>query len=166
MVILELIFSATAYSQQPGGASSPQIVTPLIQPQSTPQQQKAVQEAIEQKGLTPEAIEILKAKPEFQGLKPDDILKAKRSCERKKRKSFPINRLSAKIKAKPLFERYRITGNQNIQMDPKPFGYEFFRDAAVKVITDRKDVPVPSEYVVGTGDEVKISVMGKSQCPT
>ena len=46
-------------------------------------------------------------------------------------------------------------------MDLKPFGYEFFRDAAVKVITDRKDVPVPSEYVVGTGDEVKILLWGR-----
>ena len=57
MVMLELIFSATVYSQQPAGTSSPQIVTPLNQPESTqqltPQQQKAAQEAIQQKGLTP-----------------------------------------------------------------------------------------------------------------
>ena len=103
IVMLELIFSATAYSQQPEGASSPQIVTPLIQPQSTPQQQKAVQEAIEQKGLTPEAIEILKAKPEFQGLKPDDILKAKEELRKKEAQKFPDKQVIGEDKKQAAF---------------------------------------------------------------
>jgi hypothetical protein len=50
---------------------------------ATPEQQKAVQEVIQQKGgLTPEAVEILKSKPEFQGLRPEDVIKAKEELHR------------------------------------------------------------------------------------
>ncbi len=176
IIIFDLIFSATVYSQQPAGTSSPQVVTPLIHLQSTqqltPQQQKSVHEAIQQKGLTPEAIDILKSKPEFQGLKPEDVVKGKEELqkketqkkepEKKEPQKFPEKQVIGEDKGKPLFERYRIIGKyQDIPMDLKPFGYEFFRDAAVKVVTDRKDTPVPAEYVVGPGDEVKILLWGR-----
>ncbi|MDI6743906.1 MAG: SLBB domain-containing protein [Thermodesulfovibrionales bacterium] len=171
LIILDLIFSAAVYSQQPAGTTSPQVIMPLVQPRSTqqltPQQQKAVQETIQPKELTPEAIETLKAKPEFQGLKPEDILKGKeelrkKEAQKKEPQKFPEKQVTYEEEAKSLFARYRIIGKyQDIPMDIKPFGYEFFRDAAGKVITDRKDVPVPSEYVVGTGDEVNILLWGR-----
>jgi hypothetical protein len=55
------------------------------------------------------------------------------------------------------FERSRYIGKfQDISLDLKPFGYEFFREAAVMIATQRKDVPVPLKYVIGPGDEIKI----------
>ena len=61
-----------------------------------------------------------------------------------------------------LFDRSReIRKYQDIPLDLKPFGYDFFRDAAVRVITERKDIPVPLKYVVGPGDEVRVVVWGR-----
>src|SRR4030065_2314596 len=42
--------------------------------------------------LTPEAIEILKTKPEFQGLSPEDILKGKKELEKKEIEKKPEKR--------------------------------------------------------------------------
>ncbi|MEI7672744.1 MAG: SLBB domain-containing protein, partial [Deltaproteobacteria bacterium] len=65
-------------------------------------------------------------------------------------------------KGESLFERAQATGKyQDISLDLKPFGYDFFRDAAVKVVTDRKDIPIPMKYVVGPGDEVRIALWGR-----
>ncbi|MDD5713108.1 MAG: polysaccharide biosynthesis/export family protein, partial [Smithellaceae bacterium] len=65
-------------------------------------------------------------------------------------------------KGESLFERAQATGKyQDISLDLKPFGYDFFRDAAVKVVTDRKDIPIPMKYVVGPGDEVRVALWGR-----
>ncbi len=65
-------------------------------------------------------------------------------------------------KRKGLFERSRPAGRfQDVSEDLKPFGYDFFREAAVSMTTDRKDIPVPMNYVVGPGDEVKILLWGR-----
>ncbi|NPU84339.1 MAG: hypothetical protein HPY65_07605 [Syntrophaceae bacterium] len=70
--------------------------------------------------------------------------------------------LSSKPEKKGLFERSRPAGRfQDVSTDLNPFGYDFFRDAAVGMTTDRKDVPVPMNYVVGPGDEVKILLWGR-----
>lgn len=122
--------------------------------------------------LTPEAIETLKSKPEFQGLTPEDVLKGKREIEKKeiekkekekKEIRKPLEKtVIGKEEEKYLFSRYRTIGEyQNIPINLKPFGYDFFRDAAVSVLTERNDVPVPSEYVVGPGDEIKILLWGR-----
>jgi protein involved in polysaccharide export with SLBB domain len=61
-----------------------------------------------------------------------------------------------------LYERsLKIPKYQDITLDLKPFGYDFFRDAAFRVITERKDIPVPMNYTVGPGDEVRISLWGR-----
>ena len=63
---------------------------------------------------------------------------------------------------KSLFERSRPMGRfQDVSVDLKPFGYDFFREAAVNVTADRRDIPVPMNYMVGPGDEVKILLWGR-----
>ena len=50
---------------------------------------------------------------------------------------------------------------QDISLDLKPFGYDFFADASIRILTDRKDIPVPLKYVIGPGDEVKLLLWGR-----
>jgi len=181
LIIIILLFDFTiAFSQQEVIPGQPQIMTiPIqslppqqqaeIQKKLSPQQQKAAQEVIQQKGgLTPEAVEILKTMPEFQGLTPDDIMKGKEAIEKKEaikkdEPQLPKEKIViSKDEEKSIFGRYRtIAKYQEISTNLMPFGYEFFRDAAVKVITDRKDIPAPASYVVGPGDEVKILLWGR-----
>src|SRR4030067_1475081 len=97
--------------------------------------------------LTPEAIETLKTKPEFQGLSSEDILKGKKELEKKEIEKKPekieLPQVAEKMvigekEGKSLFERYRtVGGDQDISTDLKPFGYEFFREAAVKILKER-----------------------------
>jgi polysaccharide biosynthesis/export protein len=135
----------------------------------SPAQQKAVQTELGKSGgtLTPEAVEALKRRPEFQGLSADDVLKGKEQLEKKEAERRPVGRpgerwsLSEK-KDKSIFDRLRaINAYQDISTDLRPFGYDFFQDAAVGVLTERKDIPVPNEYIVGPGDEVKILLWGR-----
>ncbi|MEK7373507.1 MAG: polysaccharide biosynthesis/export family protein, partial [Thermodesulfobacteriota bacterium] len=65
-------------------------------------------------------------------------------------------------KGETLFERAQATGKyQDISLDLRPFGYDFFREAAVRVITDSKNIPVSLKYVIGPGDEVRIALWGR-----
>lgn len=175
---LFFIFSNITYCQQPAGTSpaqppsQPQVGTP---PEQAPSQPSTLSQPIPQQPipLTPEAIEILKTRPEFQGLTPEEISKGmeelkKKEAEKKEpeKKGLPAviekRVIGAEPEGKSVFARYREIGKyQDISTDLKPFGYEFFREAAVKVLTERKDIPVPSEYVVGPGDEVKIMLWGR-----
>jgi polysaccharide biosynthesis/export protein len=137
--------------------------------------------------LTPPAIEALKARPEFQGLSPAEVAKgmellqmqeaAKKAAVKPagpETTKEPAGKGAEPAKAAPdetkqvigeipkgetLFERAQATGKyQDIPLDLKPFGYDFFRDAAVKVITDSRNIPIPLKYVVGPGDEVRIAL--------
>jgi protein involved in polysaccharide export with SLBB domain len=156
----------------PSGTLTPEALQKL-----TPEQRKAVQDVMQEKGgvLTPEAIEVLKTKPEFKGLTPEDIMKGREILEKKETETqkkepekaiVPVEKEKAVIgeerKEEQLFYRIRKVGKyQDISTDLKPFGYDFFREAAIKVLTDRKDIPVPSQYVIGPGDEVKILLWGR-----
>ncbi|MEW6409337.1 MAG: SLBB domain-containing protein [Nitrospirota bacterium] len=183
------IFNNDAYSQQQdaqptatpqkgiqviqiGNPSQPS--TSPISPQTTQQieQRKAVQAEMEKTGgvLTPEAIEQLKSRPEFKGLTPEDILRGKELLEKKREpeKKEPPKVIEKTVisteaeKRKSLFDRYRVIGEyQDISTGLMPFGYEFFTGATVKVLTQRQDIPVPSDYIVGPGDEVKILLWGR-----
>ncbi len=63
---------------------------------------------------------------------------------------------------KPMFDRLRIPGKyQDISTNLRRFGYEFFQETSVQVFSDRKDIPVPIDYVVGPGDEVRIMLWGR-----
>lgn len=164
----------------------------------SPEQQKAITEELTKTGgnLTPEAMEALKTRPEFQGLTPQDIVKGKELLEKQeaakaklkpqvvpegekkmaeKPEAIKIERAFELEKAEPekkvigeeakpqsLYDRSReIRKYQDIALDLKPFGYDFFREAAVNVITQRKDLPVPLKYVVGPGDEVRLVMWGR-----
>jgi len=133
-------------------------------------------DAIQQyKQLSPETIQLLKQMQESKEFKYEDIQrvkellerKEKENAERKKEIERQVQRgegkiISEEVKKETLFNRSRMTGKyQEISTDLKPFGYEFFQEAALKVTTDRKDVPVPLKYVVGPGDEVKILLWGR-----
>ena len=197
--------SVAGYAQQLPDCSTVPLGTPcknngnvpanLTGPQLTPsqtetfqkltaEQRKAVEDAIQQKEgtLTPDAIEALKTKPEFQGLTPQDILQGKEMLEKKgaekkelekkerERKEAEKKSLDAVSERKMLgeqgdksvFERVRNIGKyQEISTILKPFGYDFFQESAIKVVTDRKDIPVPGDYTIGPGDEVKILLWGR-----
>ena len=124
--------------------------------------------------ITPEAFQMLRQSPEFKDLKPEDIQKGKELLEQREKgarnKEFErqvhaevIKRtISDEIKRGSLFDRSRQTGKyQDIPRDLKLFGSEFFQEAAIKVTTDRKDIPVPLKYLVGPGDEVRILLWGR-----
>ncbi len=141
-------------------------------PKLSPQQLESLQKlspdqrmAVE--SLTPEAIEALKSKPEFKRLSPDDVVKGKEMLEKKaiepeKPSTITEKKLIGEIEDKTLFVRMREFGKyQDISTILKPFGYEFFQESAVKVVTDRKDIPVPTKYIIGPGDEVKILLWGR-----
>lgn len=187
---LLLLFSSVVYSQEPASlpatpvqpSAQTQTATPPAaqpsSPQLTPQQAETLQKLPPGQQqpipLTPEAIEILKTRPEFQGLTPEEVLKGmeelkKKEAEKKEpeKKELPVvvekRVIGEEPEEKSVFARYRKIGSkyQDISMDLKPFGYEFFREAAVKVLTERKDIPVPSDYIVGPGDEVKMLLWGR-----
>ena len=156
----------------PGQALPPQQLTPQqveMWQKLSPEQRKAIETELSKTGgiLTPEALEALKTKPEFKGLTPEDVLKGKETLEKKEKEAPPPVAekkviIEEERPGKLLFERYREVGKyQDIPIALKPFGYEFFREAAVRVITDRKDLPIPAKYMVGPGDEVKILLWGR-----
>jgi polysaccharide biosynthesis/export protein len=169
----------------------------------TPEQQAAILEELSKSGgtLTPEALDALKTRPEFQGLSPQDIVKGMSMLEKQEgakkevakkaaedempgkpkpqteqiiikpgqpfagegEQSAPIKTtLGNESQPQSLYERAReIRKYQDISLDLKPFGYDFFREAAVTVSTGRKDIPVPLKYVVGPGDEVRVVLWGR-----
>ena len=92
----------------------------LVGPQMTPsqaeafqklttEQRKTVESAIQQKdgALTPDAIEALKTKPEFQGLTPKDILQGKEMLEKKGLKRRSWRRRSWRRRSKNVRKRQR-----------------------------------------------------------
>jgi len=136
----------------------------------TPAQQNVIQTEVNKQGgnITPQVIDTLKNRPEFKGVTPEEANKAKTMLEQKKEgTSLATEPLQPAVKAeegKPmsLFNRFRnIPKYQNIPLDLRPFGFEFFMTAGVRLITDRKDVPVPPKYVVGPGDEIRILLWGR-----
>lgn len=151
----------------------------------SPEQRSIIQAELAKSGgvLSNEALENLRGRPEFSNVKPEDIVKAKdllnqgvltapklEQGEATKSTAVKIapGPASAKKAAineeqgKSPFERARHIGKyQDISLDLKPFGYDFFREASVRVFAERKDVPVPLKYVIGPGDEVKLLLWGR-----
>ena len=163
----------------------------------SPAQQQVIQQELGKSGgqLTPQAVEALKGRPEFQGISPDDVAKGKqlleqkekapektpeKGLEKKEKEAEKVEKKDAeKLEKKDppwmektviggetledsLFERSRRVGKyQAVSLNLRLFGSEFFRDAAVRVVTDQKNIPVPLKYVVGPGDEVKLLLWGR-----
>ena len=124
--------------------------------------------------LSPEALEVVKARTEYRGLSAEEIARGKRLLEqggkteeKRAAEKSPAAGLGKKKtlerpKETSLFDRIRKSGKyQDISVDLKPFGYDFFSDASVRVLTERKDVPVPLRYVIGPGDEIKLLLWGR-----
>jgi len=133
--------------------------------------------------LTPEAVEALKEKPEFKGISPEEVAKGRellkgkegeqqketpkgegllKTGEKDKTALEPKQVIAEEPQGRTLFERAQDIGKyQDISLKLQPFGYDFFREAAVNIITERKDVPVPLKYVVGPDDEVKVTLWGR-----
>ena len=123
--------------------------------QFSPEQVRIIQTELTKSGgaLTQDAIQTILQRPEFRGMKSEDILKGKEQLERKRSERGIITEEMDSI----FLERLKAWGIHGL----KPFGYDFFREAAIKVVTDRLDIPVPSKYIVGPGDEVKILLWGR-----
>jgi protein involved in polysaccharide export with SLBB domain len=120
--------------------------------------------------LTPQAVEALRGRPEFKGLTPEDIVKGRELLEKGEPKAaqtgeaaLPAGRMAVEEAPKQsLFDRTRnLGGYQDISLALQPFGFDFFREAAVRVVTERRDIPVPMQYLVGPGDEVRILLWGR-----
>jgi len=169
----------TGGARPPGGAESlsPQPVGVEQIKNLTSEQQGIVQKQIDKQGgsLSPEAIKELKSRPDFQGLSAEDIAKGKELLNKRETETDKkdVDKKPAEIITKQvpggtsgrpgtLFDRMKkIGGYQEISTDLKPFGYDFFQDAATKISSQRQDIPVPASYVVGPGDEVKILLWGR-----
>ncbi|MFH1625280.1 MAG: SLBB domain-containing protein, partial [Pseudomonadota bacterium] len=68
------------------------------------------------------------------------------------------------IPPKSLFDRYRPTERyQEISIDLKPFGYAFFQEYSVDVDVSEPStgIPVSSDYMIGPGDEVVLTLWGR-----
>jgi polysaccharide export outer membrane protein len=144
----------------------------------TPDQQRAIQEELAKTGgvLTPEAISALKMRPELKDLTPEDVLKGKELLEQREKglgKAEPALKpemvpdlgkkaVAEEVKEKTLFDRARQIGKyQDISLDLKPFGYDFFKKAAVQITPEKRDIPVPLNYVIGPGDEIRLLLWGR-----
>ncbi|HOG17129.1 MAG TPA: SLBB domain-containing protein [Syntrophales bacterium] len=141
-----------------------------------PDQRAACEAELQKTGgwITPEALEAIKARPEYKGLSPEEMARGRQLLEQRE-KTFgkgepekPTQAASEKRtlieepRERSLFDRARKIGNyQDISVDLKPFGYDFFGDASIRVLTDRRDIPVPLKYVIGPGDEVKLLLWGR-----
>lgn len=192
-VMMLFVLQAAVYvqAQQAGSAAAPAQSAPAASglPQMTagqaaayqsltPAQQQAIQGELGKTGgrVTPQAVDALKGRPEFQSLSPADIEKGKQLLEQKEKgqEKQGTEKLDRKVPwaektvvggepaGDSLFDRSRKVGNyQDVSLKLQLFGTEFFRESAVRVVTDRKDIPVPLKYVVGPGDEVKLLLWGR-----
>ena len=144
----------------------------------TPEQQKAMELELGRTGgsFTPGTLEMFKSRSDMKGPSNPELIKRKESPDRKEgnargdfrepeRRQVPSNREKSVNNGKEeptFFEKYRTKGKyQDISTSLKHFGFDFFADAEVKIVSDRKEVPVPPSYIVGPGDEVKIVLWGR-----
>lgn len=119
-------------------------------------QLKIIQNVLSQTNgiLTSQAVEALRQSSEFSAYGSDEIAKAKQLIE----KSY----ISDDEFEKSFFKRTRKVGHyQKIDLKLMPFGYDFFQSPSNLIASVRRDIPVPSQYVVGPGDEVKILLWGR-----
>ncbi len=168
---LGVIGQAPGLPQFTGPQASPQRLTPQQADalrNLSPAQQRAIQTELSRSGgtLTPEAIEALRGRPEFKGLSPDEVLRGKEQLEKKEAEKKSAGAAEKKLlgekEEKGLFDRLRtVNPYQAISTDLKPFGYDFFQEASIRILTERKDIPVPNDYIIGPGDEVKILLWGR-----
>ncbi|NOZ68748.1 MAG: hypothetical protein GXP46_05790 [Deferribacteres bacterium] len=184
LAIVSLIISYTASSILADGIAYAQSQDIRIDKEKlkklSPAQRDILKSGLAQTGgvLTPEAIRLLRENPEFKDISTEDIIRGKKLLEKKealKKKSPtetekyreekeepPATAVQKDEKPVSLFDRYRATGPyQDISTDLRPFGYRFFSEAAEKRLVPREDIPASSDYVIGPGDEVIITLWGR-----
>ena len=139
----------------------------------SPDQQRAIASELGKNGgaLTPGLADMLKGGQGYGGPsgsgggpRRGDIPTEGMGQTTPERRTAPITeqKPADKPQEPSFYERHRTRGKyQDISTNLKPFGYDFFRDAEVRIVSDRKDIPVPPTYVVGPGDEVKIVLWGR-----
>ena len=121
---------------------------------------------------TLKTVESLKDRPDLKGITTEEIAKGKDLLEKKEaeEKKPPETgtperggETSSKVGGPvSLFDRYRMVGPyQDISTALMPFGYKFFLDALAGPSTPRTNIPVMSNYIIGTGDEIKILFWGR-----
>ena len=158
-----LLSSSTGYGQQssaPAPAAAPAAAPsmPAVQSMSP----DAIQSELQKAGITLTPAEIQQGKELLEQQKtqvkpPEAKEKSAQETEAK---------ITDKTKTEPtaeesLFSRTRKIGKyQDISLDLKPFGYQFFMDSA-GVAAERKDIPVPLTYVIGSGDQINILLWGR-----
>lgn len=133
--------------------------------------QRAMQSTLQQAGinLTPE--EIRKGKEAFErqmgpGSMAGKVFKMPNAPEEQQTRLYE-NYMDARTsieqpKEISVFNRMRKVGEyQDVATDLKPFGYDLFHGTDVRVLTERQDIPVPLNYIIGPGDEVKILLWGR-----
>jgi protein involved in polysaccharide export with SLBB domain len=104
------------------------------------------------------------AKPSLPGLTPEEIDKGRRMLEGREEPGGAVKQGQASSSGKraSLFDRYRTGGKyQDISLELKPFGYDFFSEASLRELRPRQDTPVAPDYIVGPGDEIKVMIWGR-----
>lgn len=93
-------------------------------------------------------------------LQPSETQQTPGQIEQQKSPALPVVRTKPSTETVSKFEQF-ISGESvsSISTDIRQFGYELFKDAVS--FAPSANVPVGPEYVIGPGDEIKITVWGK-----
>ncbi|NLN39766.1 MAG: hypothetical protein GX155_09250, partial [Smithella sp.] len=135
---------------------------------------EAIQSELQKAGVTLTPAEIQKGKQMLEQradhpLTDAEIQQGREMFESRKKETPQDGRPAEDIKADTeeadledtLFHRTRQFGQyQDISLRLRRFGHEFFRHTAA-VSAARKDVPVPLNYVIGSGDQINILLWGR-----
>ena len=135
---------------------------------------EAIQSELQKAGVTLTPAEIQKGKQMLEQradhpLTDAEIQQGREMFESRKKETPQDGRPAEDIKADAeeadledaLFHRTRQFGQyQDISLRLRRFGHEFFRHTAA-VSAARKDVPVPLNYVIGSGDQINILLWGR-----
>ncbi|HEY3275333.1 MAG TPA: SLBB domain-containing protein [Syntrophorhabdaceae bacterium] len=128
----------------------------------SPEQQKAMMMDAGRSGMGMNQLDFegLKKRRDGQG---EQGKKTDRKMELERKESPPPESVFTPEKEEASFlEKHRALGKyQDISIKLKTFGSDFFKEASVKLARDRQDVPVPSDYIVGPGDEIKLLMWGR-----
>lgn len=132
--------------------------------------QRAIQSTLQKAGINLTSEEIRKGKEAFQkqqGTTTGKIFKETNAPDDQQPMPLPEKYMDTRTsieqpKETSVFNRIRKLGEyQDVVTDLKPFGYDFFHGTDIKVLTERQDIPVPFNYVIGPGDEVRILLWGR-----
>ncbi len=158
-IIFLLVFCAATLLYPANGRS--EATSPSLTP-VTAQTQEAIQSELQKAGINLTPAEVQKGKEILEKAETADSKSAKKEDRQKepaiKAAEKPPVETAEEVS---LFSRTRATGKyQDIPLDLKPFGYQFFHDSTA-VSVERKDIPVPLNYIVGSGDQVNILLWGR-----